>query len=237
VLSVGTEVSSLTVRFSEKHMDEFKKYDENFNPFTPNFLVEMIRFYCSGEFLGFDLESIQRSNIVFHWLKHEVKYGQTQRNHSFTWINYLFSDKHDYMVTSAVTTTVKFPEKYETILAKLSQFLWDKVTGLENHFLPGNFRAGFRPQFRTNLDPKFSNPNSTSYKHKEDQWGRYEQIFSMANRDLMVEDHLRFELISSIVKSKTEGLTLSNYQLEILLNGHPKIETLGEEPEAIFVLP
>jgi hypothetical protein len=238
VLSVGTTITGLTATFSERHMDEFRKFNPDFQPFKPQFLNEFTRFYCDGVLNGFDVEALQKSNIVFRWLKHELTYGQTQRNHSSTWINYLFSDLEDYQVSASTTTTVKIPLKYETLLDQVGSLLWEKIKGEKNHFFPSKFPALEKPRFRKKLDPRFSNPLTTLYNLTNDQkLSVFEFMFVASSYSLV---GLGPEDIKSIKEklsqySEKEPLTLS--ELRSLLSHCQVLKTIGQEPGEIFILP
>lgn len=237
-LSIGTFISNLTSSFTEKHMDEFHKFNPDFNPFRASFLKEMTLFYCSGEFEGFDLEALRRSNIVFRWLRHEIGYGQTQRNYSYTWMKYLFSDCTDYVVNADSTTYVPFPEKYHSVIDKLGEMLWDKVTGKNDHFIKGSLKGGQTPKFRKILDPKFSNPLTQLYNIKNnEELAHYELMQIVANRQLNFEDTSMFNFFKSFFRTFPKDHPLTKSQVEFLLRDLPLVETVGEDPEAIFVLP
>ena len=93
VVDIGTRVFPLTTTYVDRELPEIQKYFPRFDPRTPSFLGHMIRFYCSGEFPGFNAQAMNRSPILHALMNHEVGYGETQRKYVRSWLAYLRDDE------------------------------------------------------------------------------------------------------------------------------------------------
>ena len=238
VLSAGTTINGLTATFSERHMDEFKKFNPDFQPYTPKFLSDFTQFYCDGVLHGFDVEALQKSNIVFRWLKHELSYGQTQRNHSKTWINYLFSGREEFQFSSSNTTLINIPRQYHQLADQVGEMLWEKVTGRENHFFSTKFPVLDRPKFREKLDPRFSNPLSSLYGLKDkEKLNSFEFMFLASSHSLAGVSMDEIKLFKGKLSQYSEKNPMSFKELEEYLSKYPRLSTIGQEATEIFVLP
>ncbi len=91
-LRIGTNMRSLTVSYHLFEEDEYKQFHPELAVQEPGFLRRLCDFYCSGEFLGFDLTDVQHSPKLMRWLSHEITYGEEQRRYVRQWFAHLAHD-------------------------------------------------------------------------------------------------------------------------------------------------
>ena len=124
---MGSEFRTLTASFHESNMDEFKRFNPDFNAQKPRFFEEIAYFYCSGIFTGFGIEDLEQSPIIRKWLEKEVDYGSDQRISTRRWLSYLSNHQANYDA-SALEQPIKMDKKWQKqIIRELSLALWDLV--------------------------------------------------------------------------------------------------------------
>lgn len=85
VCDLGTQQGPLTVMFHERHLDEYRRFNRRLDVHRPEHFEEIVRFYCTGVYEGFDLADVKRSPRLLAWLGHEVTYSGFQREYARQW--------------------------------------------------------------------------------------------------------------------------------------------------------
>lgn len=89
VCPIGTLKAPLTTAYHERHLAEYRRFRPDLEVQTPDFFVELARFYCEGAFEGFGGDDLARSPRLARWLRHEVLYGEGQRFYVREWLAFL----------------------------------------------------------------------------------------------------------------------------------------------------
>ncbi|MFT7621750.1 MAG: hypothetical protein ACI9WU_000915 [Myxococcota bacterium] len=88
-LDIGTGFDGLTVSYRRNHEREYARFNPGFTVQRPEFFMELVTFYCTGEFEGFDTEDLRRSPLLLSWLRQELRYGENQREYTRMWLAFL----------------------------------------------------------------------------------------------------------------------------------------------------
>jgi hypothetical protein len=124
---IGTCYGPLTVRYHEKYLDEFRRFHPRFVAQTPDFLATIARFYCTGEFPGFDRHDVLSSSRLKAWLEHELRYGEKQREYCREWLSYLSNGRVRF-AQSALGRPVEADARWQRRLIRVvSERLWELV--------------------------------------------------------------------------------------------------------------
>jgi hypothetical protein len=235
VLDIKTDIKKLTIDMREDDLNEYQKYNPEFNPFTPLFFKELCLFYCRGEFFGFDANSIKNSKLMLKWLKHELRYGQTQRDYTYSWMKYLFTGDQDYNIKSRKTSKLHSHERYGTMLDQIGVLLWEKVNGINPHYFKRKNFSDVGPRFRSNIDPRFSNPLKNT--------GSEDKVLSSEEKLMFISSHMlnweskkELEGIKIKIKSLLDNSELKQTELLDELKYFSLVDETDIEPEEIFIL-
>jgi hypothetical protein len=228
LLDVGTNFDTLTVFYHVKDDREFRIFNPKFNSQTKKFFKELVRFYCDGNFYGFDLNSVIQSPKTFHWLQHEIVYGQSQRIYSREWMIAL-SDQGWSPDKRKLASNYSFKEKWKiNLVDQLSELLWEKVILDKTHFAPKKIHYPYpnKPRF---LNPKMMNLNKISLQGCEDFEFHYYQQLARCDFDGMDKKEKSF--LPLLKNSNDIDLCIS------YLSGFKKLNPAPKEPPYLFMLP
>jgi hypothetical protein len=128
VLSIGTAFEQLTVSYSQRHIEEYRRYCPDLIVDRPFFLVQLGEFYCTGVFKGFSRQDLKDSPLLLRWLQHEIAYGAKQREYTRMWMQHLSRHDLGYDNCRALSGPVacNLPWMRE-LLVELGSRLWAKV--------------------------------------------------------------------------------------------------------------
>jgi hypothetical protein len=158
---VGTMTESLAVTYHEGLLPECRKFNPTFSVQEPAFFEYISRFYCSGEFLGFNVKDLKRSPVLLRWLEHELSYGELQRQYTRQWLIYL-SKENIQMTEPQLQSSVAIDKPWKAKLIKdLGQMLWEKVkfSKIQKFRAPPEPRARWTRSRDKALDFRFVNLN------------------------------------------------------------------------------
>jgi hypothetical protein len=126
-LDAGTTINGLAVTYHERFMAEYRRFNPGLTVQKPDFLGFLTRFYCSGEFEGFDERDIANSSRLDAWLSHEVLYGEKQREYIRMWLAYLSEDDIQY-TGEQLQAPLRIDAKWKRdLIEELQTMLWKKV--------------------------------------------------------------------------------------------------------------
>ena len=126
-INLGTRCGPQTVDYHEKNLEEYQKFCPGLRVQDPKFFSRIAHFYCSGRFVGFDLNALGRSPMVLSWLQHELEYGEAQRKYARNWLTYLAPEQVTYDPVD-LTRPVEISEKWQkNLISDMGQLLWSKV--------------------------------------------------------------------------------------------------------------
>ncbi len=127
VLEIGTAKSMLATPYREKDKQEYRRFNRSFEPQRVEFFSEMARFYCSGNYRGFDLSALRKSAKLHRWMEHELSYGETQRSYTRTWLASLAVESISIpKELLEAEVEIDRPWKRE-LIAILGALLWEEV--------------------------------------------------------------------------------------------------------------
>lgn len=228
LLNVGSNFETLTVFYHVRDDEEFRIFNPNFNSQTKKFFKELFKFYCNGEFYGFDLSSVIQSPKTLRWLQHEVVYGQSQRIYSREWMIAL-SDQGLNFNQSKLASKFAFKEKWKIKLVdSLSELLWEKIIHDKPNFAPRKLRHPYpkKPKF---LNPKMMNLNKISLQGTSDfEFHYYQQL---ARCDFGGMDQKQKSFLTLLKNSNNIELCID------YLKDFKKIKPASKEPLYLFMLP
>jgi hypothetical protein len=126
-LGLGTDFTALTVSYHARHEDEYRRFYPQFTAQRASFFPELVKFYCTGEFLHFGKEDLARSPRLIQWLNHELRYGENQRVYTREWLAFLAHDGVD-LPRGGAGAPVKVTEPWQKRLAReVGDRLWAMV--------------------------------------------------------------------------------------------------------------
>ena len=170
-LNLGTDFTHLTVSYQLRHEDEYRRFYPGFTAQTPGFLADLIRFYCTGEFLGFGKEDLARSPLLLKWLSHELEYGSAQREYSRQWLGYL-SAETIAPPRAGFQAKVGVGKRWQKrLIGELSELLWSKVKHGQMETPPSriNPRRAWRAPTKKPCDFRFLNWNALQARPRLDR--------------------------------------------------------------------
>jgi hypothetical protein len=126
-IKVGTSYDNLTVSYSEEDLNEYRLFNEDFVVQDPNFFTKLCTFYITGEFIGFDLNTITCSAIAKRWLAHELQYGENQRQYTVAWFNHFSNQPHQESVDHFSFTPGAIKPWWKKLMKDVGQLLWKKI--------------------------------------------------------------------------------------------------------------
>lgn len=127
VVAIGTNRTNLTVAYHEKNRSEYVRFHSDIDVQNPKFLATLTKFYCDGEFPGFELADLMRSPKLFSWLQHELRYGEDQRKYTRSWLNHL-AGRESPLSDELLVKTISCSERWQKELVRdVAAALWDLV--------------------------------------------------------------------------------------------------------------
>lgn len=126
VCPIGTTMTGLTVSYREADLPEYQRFNSRFRVQDRRFFERLHRFYCDGHFRGFNIDDLQQSPLLWRWLEHELRYGETQRRYCRMWFSYLAHGECS-LPLSALNAPVRSSARLKRLGAELGELLWEKV--------------------------------------------------------------------------------------------------------------
>lgn len=163
VVPNGTHLQDLAVAYSERRLDEYRRFRPDLVVQRPGFFAELARFYCMGELAGFDAADLDRSPALARWLRNEVRYGHTQRTGARSWLSYLSGIPQP---TAAQGLPFDCEQRWRReLLRNIGEVLWAFVRrGEEPKIVPLDASRVWRSPLSSPVDPRYININSMSEK-------------------------------------------------------------------------
>lgn len=124
--NIGSIKGPLTVRYFEANLSEYQRFCPDFQVQTPQFLRKIAHFYCTGKFPGFDAADLRCSPRLLRWLRHELKYGVTQRELTRSWLMFLAKEPIEMPEAKLSSPLIVTPE-FEQLIEAVSMALWQLV--------------------------------------------------------------------------------------------------------------
>ncbi|MEO0336673.1 MAG: hypothetical protein AAF202_09770 [Pseudomonadota bacterium] len=209
---LGSKSGPLTVSYAEKNIDEFRRFNPSFKVMKKDFFSKIAKFYCTGQFYGFDVHDVKRSPLLSEWLEHEIYYGDTQRVYTRAFLSLMASEDIPYDkkgLGKRVSTQGSWKSQ---LLEVIGDLLWEKV--LEDQLHPcsrvrvKNGWSAARPRY--NHWP-YVNLNTCT----EDEF--YEGLDNMEAGDLSKEDPGRHFVTQFVSRHKYSSF--SEDEVELILRG------------------
>ena len=240
-LDLGSKFSTLATGYHEKHRAEYSRFNSHLNVQSPLFFKQLCEFYCSGVFPGFTLADLKRSPMTMSWLRHELTYGETQREYSRRWISHLSSgqvvcDAHS--VGAAISTNQPWKLK---LIELMGELLWAKVKTHVQH--PFVFKFDQKKIWENSqvdrLDFRFTNLNrfkataaaATVLAGTEvDENFRYFFQQFVCAFDFQKFDPELIKLFDFLISKKDFGL------VQHLFRDQPRMPAGPREPRSLFFL-
>src|SRR6185295_14665223 len=232
---IGSVRGPITVSYRESHLPEYRRFCPDFQAQAPEFLSKIATFYCTGRFPGFDASDLRRSPRLLAWLKHELKYGVTQRRLTRSWLMFLAEEPMEMAepeLSSPLTVTPQFERLTEEIAAALWQMVKNGTDLCGRWNQPASRRHSSRdrkPDFR------FLNLNCW----EPEQWrglkfGRDSKTFQY-----LLYQYLAAVPFASVPRERLKFVDLMkrecNPQLAQMLMGDlPRLPAGEEEPRDLF---
>ena len=127
VIPIGTNIENVAVRYRHTDIQEYRRFKRTFNPQEPNFLQQIVEFYCSGEFNGFSPADLSNSPKIQQWLEHELNYSGNQRGYIRLWLGYL-SDEPFKENWHRLKQPIQFRKQWQkNLVRRIANLLWKLV--------------------------------------------------------------------------------------------------------------
>lgn len=240
VADLGSAQGPLTTSYREKNREEFRRADPNFTVQDPRWFSKIARFYCDGVFKHFDLQDLQRSPMTLHWLKHELAYGEKQRQYCRNWLAFL-SAKQTITDTASFRAPLNIKAKWKRdLIEDVGVLLWEKVKEGKQHRFKNHLTKGeiwqSSPMGKT--DFRFLNLNLLDER-------ACRKIYAQANLDLNFKfffhqyvsqyDHKAcdpqiWKLFGPLIERKDMALIASVFR------GQKRLKPSPQEPRDLFIL-
>jgi hypothetical protein len=173
IAPIGTKFRGLTVDYHEADRGEYARFNPDFNPQQSSFLGSLARFYCDGEFVGFDLQDFKRSPILMHWLRHELMYGAKQREYTRAWFRFLSDDPRMNDADTSARPVACDQGWQKRLMREVGEQLWLKIKENKLHRFATKAPPGWQAPLHKPLDFRFLNLNTFD---EEEAWARAEEI-------------------------------------------------------------
>jgi hypothetical protein len=238
ICDVGTLAKTLTVGYRQENDREYRKFNPELNTQSPDFFEVIARFYCSGVFPGFALEDLQRSPMTMSWIKHELEYGEKQREYARSWFSFLSKDTFSVgALHRPVDTSIPWREK---LIRDLGRLLWSQLK--ENHvYNPESFDSsevfsGLRtksPDFRfLNLNLVDSSESFKKILSGKNVARNFRYFFYqyVSNFDYDLFDQELIKLFPLLLKQKDFE------QIQRLFRKQKRLSPVSSEPKDLFFI-
>jgi hypothetical protein len=124
---VGTCWRNLTTPYQEQDLPEFRKFNPDLEVQSERFFGQLAQFYCTGVLYGFSPDDLLRSPKLTRWLRHELEYGEVQREYIRLWFSYLSHDKIS-LSADKLRAPLRLDKKWQRdLIIELGSLLWEKV--------------------------------------------------------------------------------------------------------------
>lgn len=233
---IGSARGPLTVSYREAYLPEYRRFCPDFEVQTPEFLNRIARFYCAGVFSGFDTSDLKRSPRLLSWLKHELRYGVTQRKLTRSWLMFLAEERIE-IPEAKLSAPVAVTPELDALASEIAEALWRLVKHGED--LCGSWT---QPESRRHSshdrtpDFRFLNLN----RWDPEQWRGLQ--FEPASKAF---EYLLFQYVAavpyaSVPRERIKYLDLmrreSKPQLtQMLIGDLPRLPVGNEEPRDLFI--
>ena len=158
---LGTTSSVLTVSFHENAVKEYQRFDPSLEVQHPRFFERLARFYCSGVWDDLSVDDLRASPKLLGWLKHELAYGEKQREYARHWLSHL-SGGAVALSHAALSEPVAIKHPWQRrLLRKLAELSWEKVKNEPTLRVKPTVKrtASWRAPKSAPLDYRFANLN------------------------------------------------------------------------------
>lgn len=238
LISLGSKKEALATKYHSRELPEFKRFNKKFNPMSLEFFAMTDKIYAYSEVKGFSAASLEKSPMILSWMKHEYKYGETQRRLTRQWLMSLSPEpiKMNMDLTGPLTGRQSWKRELSQEIGKL---LWQKV--VENkpiYFKPLPSRGLWKPRTDAAIyDYRFFNINSFG----TDFWDNIAESFYPADsaKALFSQIISKYRLedidpvdIEIIMKYK-EQINISH--LRHLFKNYKTLKTKSAEPANVFL--
>jgi hypothetical protein len=124
---IGTNARCLTVSYYERDRSEYLRFEPRFQVQKQEFFDRIASFYCTGEFSWFGVDDLRQSAKLHRWMKHELSYGERQREYTRAWLSHL-SDGNVELSNDELSKPIKINQKWQRdLIRNLGEALWNKV--------------------------------------------------------------------------------------------------------------
>jgi len=241
-VGIGTNFKSLTVSYRLEDEDEYRRFQPDFTAQRKSFLMELTRFYCDGNFVGFSKNDLRRSPKLLGWLSHELEYGVNQRAYARLWLKFLSPEKITVDEDRA-GGKVRCDEPWmKRLVHDLSDLLWAKVRESELNPAPKMSARGpswKAPLRRKSIDFRFVNWNALQNSEKFDRLDfnlgsetnfRYWFHQFVSQFDYGRIDGELLELMPELLRKRNRGIC------EYLFRDQRRLRRNSDEPVDLFFL-
>jgi hypothetical protein len=235
VCPIGTSVRGLTTGYDERFLGEYRKFNRALDVQRPGFFPEFARFYCTGEFPGFDVRSVGRSPLLMKWLSPQVVYATKERAYIRTWLSHLSSEDLGYDDAKLDMPIACDAPWQRRLTAEIGALLWEKVKEDKLHaFAPPKGAPWQAPRGRT-ADFRFTNWNSVTREPLPSRPPTENEFAYWFWQ--MVSAHRYASCDSELIKLFPTLLEKRDYALAISVMRHqPLVSGTTREPRDVFFL-
>lgn len=237
ICDVGTLKFPLTTRYHERDLREFRRFRPDLVVQEPAFFEELARFYASGELEGFGARDLDQSPLLNRWLRHELAYGQKQREYVREWLAHLAGvPVEPGALGRALPTGAAWQRK---LLRELGDRLWRYVKDGEDPTLGA--RAARRATPSTEglaFDPRFRNLRDLS---PDEVLSRSRAVTDPAQLGILCDQFVLgfdFAAFDHALLPAVEGALDARdlRALHALFRETPRVPATADEPRALFLL-
>lgn len=239
---IGTTQGPLTVSYLKHHLKEYRRFNPKFISESPAFFGQIAEFYCTGEFIGFDIHDVRRSPVLLGWLEHEIQYGENQRLYTRSFLNHVAAEKQK-MNFKQMSRGVKCEAPWQRkLMRELGDMLWEKVKkGVRHEFPKFDVRESWQSaESKSNeVDFRFTNLNAI-----KDNMNHL--VLIMEAETERVRSHFIHQMISAyqfdqfdseeieLIKSLLRELNVRG--LHTFLRYRKKVKSVKSEPRDVMIL-
>lgn len=233
---IGSTKGPITVSYREAHLSEYRRFCPDFEAQTPEFLSRINDFYCTGKFPGFDASDLRRSPRLLAWLKHELRYGVTQRKLTRSWLMFLSEEPIEIPEAELSAPLAVTPELGQ-LAEELAAALWRLVKDDED--LCGPWTQAELPRSSSrDRQPDFRFLNLNCWE--PEQWRSLQFERGSKAFEYLLFQYLAAVPYASVPRERLKYVELmkreSNPQLaQMLIGDLPRLPVSGEEPRDLFV--
>jgi hypothetical protein len=235
VCPIGTCVRGLTAAYDERLLGEYRRFNRTLDVQRPDFFTEFARFYCTGEFPGFDARSIGRSAALLKWLSPQIVYATKEREYIRRWLTHLSGEDLGYEAAKLERPIACDAPWQRRLIAEIGVLLWEKVKEDKLHPFarpkgkPWHAPEGRTPDFRfTNWNSVSSGPRPTRPMSADEFEYWFWQMVSAHRYDAC--DPELFKLFPTLLEKRDAALALA------VMRHQPAVSGTTREPQDLFLL-